>query len=318
MKSIVDNEKLTALADAIRTKTGSSDSLTIDQMTSAIENISVGGGEDRLKKLLDATKSAYYLFSNFKGNNVDDLISYNDTENVTNMNSMFYQCSHLTTIPQLDTSNVTSMETMFYGCPNLTTIPPLDTSNVTNMNSMFNNCSRLTTISQLDTSNVTSMNYMFYQCSHLTTIPQLDTSNVTSMFNTFYNCTNLTTIPLLDINKVNSTDMMFYNCTNLTNLTLKNVKRNLQIGFSTSWGHLLTLDSLINTCKECINVGSSRTLTIGTANIAKIENIYVRFTNTDITSIETNEKGDIEECDSSAIGSMTLAQYMSLKNWSLA
>ena len=36
-----------------------------------------------LKKLLDATKSAYNLFYSYKGTSVDDLIQPNDTENVT-------------------------------------------------------------------------------------------------------------------------------------------------------------------------------------------------------------------------------------------
>ena len=46
---------------------------------------SSGSGEDRLKKLLDATKSAYGLFNRYTGASVDDLITYSDTENVTDM-----------------------------------------------------------------------------------------------------------------------------------------------------------------------------------------------------------------------------------------
>ncbi|MDY4724395.1 MAG: BspA family leucine-rich repeat surface protein, partial [Bacilli bacterium] len=86
------------------------------------------------------------------------------------MNNMFYNCTNLTTIPQLDTSNVTDMSYMFYRCSSLKTIPQLDTSKVTNMNNMFYNCTNLTTIPQLDTSNVTDMSYMLYNCSKLTSI----------------------------------------------------------------------------------------------------------------------------------------------------
>ena len=60
-----------------------------------------------------------------------------DTNNVTNMQQMFSDCSSLTTIPQLNTSNVTNMSNMFSGCDNITTIPQLDTSNVTGMGRMF-------------------------------------------------------------------------------------------------------------------------------------------------------------------------------------
>ena len=37
--------KLTAIADAIRTKTGKTDSMTLEQMATEISNISVGTGE---------------------------------------------------------------------------------------------------------------------------------------------------------------------------------------------------------------------------------------------------------------------------------
>ena len=37
--------KLTAIADAIRTKTGKTDTMTLEQMATEISNISVGTGE---------------------------------------------------------------------------------------------------------------------------------------------------------------------------------------------------------------------------------------------------------------------------------
>ena len=123
-----------------------------------------------LKAVLDATKSAYYLFTEYKGPSVDDLISYNDTANVTNTGFMFNNCSNLTSIPKLDTSKVTNMQYMFNNCSNLTSIPQLDTSNVTNMKEMFAYCTSLTTIPKLDASKVTNMNNMFYKCTSLTSI----------------------------------------------------------------------------------------------------------------------------------------------------
>ena len=99
-----------------------------------------------LKAVLDATKRAQYLFGEYKGSSVDDLISYNDTANVTDTSFMFNNCSNLTTIPQLDTSKVTTMTYMFNNCSKLTTIPQLDTSKVTSWSSVFNNCTSLTSI----------------------------------------------------------------------------------------------------------------------------------------------------------------------------
>lgn len=99
-----------------------------------------------LKALLDATKSAYYLFYRYKGSSVDDLISYNDTGNVTDMQFMFSGCSNLTSIPQLDTSKCVVMRSMFTRCSSLTTIPQLDASKTTDTLYMFDNCSSLTSI----------------------------------------------------------------------------------------------------------------------------------------------------------------------------
>ena len=192
------------------------------------EIFDTGGGSgatSTLKTLLDATKSTQYLFYNYKGTSVEDLISYNDTENVTNMGSMFQGCSNLTTIPQLDTSSATTMETMFYQCNMLTSIPQLATNLVTDMNNMFNQCSKLTTIPQLDTSKVKDMTGMFYQCYMLATI-DITHMNITATYRSdsfagsCYSLTkliirNMTTIPSLESNAFNNC----YHFTGTTNAT---------------------------------------------------------------------------------------------------
>ena len=99
-----------------------------------------------LKAVLDATKSARNLFANYNGSSVDDLISYHDTSNVTDMYAMFSKCINLTTIPPLDTYNVTNMREMFSNCSNLTTIPALDASKATTIFDMFYSCTSLTSI----------------------------------------------------------------------------------------------------------------------------------------------------------------------------
>ena len=160
------------------------------------EQLAGGGGSgestDTLKALLDKTKSAYYLFNNYNGTNIDGLISYNTTSNVTNMSNMFYICNNLTSVPLLDTSNVTNMSNMFGGCTNLTSVPLFDTSNVTDMYNMFGGCTNLTSVPLLDTSNVTNMKRMFYGCRALTTVKlQGISSKITSSSNWFYTCTSL-------------------------------------------------------------------------------------------------------------------------------
>ena len=99
-----------------------------------------------------------------------------NTENVTDMQSMFYQCASLTALGlgHFDTSNVYYMDSMFHGCEGLTS---LDVSKFTNskvmyMGGMFEGCSSLTSLdlSDFDTQNVQGIGYMFHGCSSLTTI----------------------------------------------------------------------------------------------------------------------------------------------------
>ena len=267
-----------------------------------------------VKNLLDTTKSCSNFFNDFNGTSIDGLISYNDTANVTSMTQMFNWCTKLTTIPRLNTSNVTSMFQMFYYCSSLTTIPLLDTSKVTAMNAMFQGCSKLTTIPQLDTSSCTNMNNMFLYCDKLTTIPQLNTSKVTIMYGMFQECPSLTTILQLDMSSATNTGSMFYDCQKLTYLKLLNVKTSLQIGSATTYGHLIEKDCLIQIISELIKPSSeTRTLTMGTANKAKIADTYVKLLADDGTG-----KYPFEVCASTDEGAMTIEAYCNSKNWTLA
>ena len=246
-----------------------------------------------VKNLLDTTKTANSLFNSYNGSSVDNLINYNDTANVTNMRSMFYYCSNLTTIPQLNTSKVTDMYCMFYFCQKIKSIPQLDTSSCTNMEAMFYYCSNLTTIPQLDTSSCTNTRQMFYGCRNLTTIPQVDISKVTDSYYIYD---------------------MFASCKKLTYLKLLNVKSSVQIGSGTDWGHLIEKDCLIQIISELIKQSSgTRTLTMGTANKAKIADTYVKLLEDDGTG-----KYPFEVCDSTTEGAMTIEAYCNSKNWTLA
>ena len=87
----------------------------------------------------------------------------------------FYDCTSLTTIngiENLNTEDVTDMQYMFRNCSSLTTLDlsGFNTEKVKNMNYMFCNCSELTTIyasSNFTTSAVTSSSNMFSDCTSL-------------------------------------------------------------------------------------------------------------------------------------------------------
>ena len=254
---------LTDVANSIRTKTQTSEPINAQDFSDKILSIQ---SESTLKKLLDTTKSADHLFYKYKGTSVNDLIQPSDTENVTNMSRVFEECSNLTEIPLLNTSKAENMPGMFYGCSALTTIPQLDTSKVVDMLGMFNGCTNLTSIPLLDTSNITNMNYMFNDCMSLATIPQLDTSNVTDMYYMFNGCTNLTTVPALNVDKVTNMSSMFGGCTSLKSILMTNIGTNLTISYSTQFER----EDLLVILNNLKTVTSSRTLTMGTSNLAKL------------------------------------------------
>ena len=200
--------------------------------------------------------------------NIDNLIKFDDTSNVTNMSDMFYDCRNLTTIPLIDTSNATNMSNMFYNCERLTTIPELNTGNVTNMDSIFYYCVRLTAIPVLNTSNVTNMLNMFRNCINLITIPELNTSNVSNMRNMFSDCPSITTIPALDVSNVNDMGSIFYSCRNLTEIHMTGMKVSFDIHYSTKF----TREALVEILNNLATVTSTKTLTMGSTNLAKLTN----------------------------------------------
>lgn len=101
--------------------------------------------DNTLKTLLDATKTTKYLFSSYEGDDIPNLIQYNDTSEVTNMSYMYQWCKS-TNFPQLNMSKVTNMQEMFYFDYSLETVPAFDCTNVTNMQYIFTSCRNLKSI----------------------------------------------------------------------------------------------------------------------------------------------------------------------------
>ena len=247
-----------------------------------IKNITING-VSTLKKYLDYVKSMYNVFSasTITYDELNEIFSYDDTSNVTNMGSMFYNCENLTSIPLLNTSKVTNMSHMFGSCTNLASIPLLNTSKVTNMFSMFSACRNLPSIPQLETANVTNMGKMFSTCTSLTSIPVLNTSKVTNMSYMFDNCTSLTSIPVLNTSKVTDMSYMFYNCTSLTSISQLNTSQVTDMSYMFRDCTSLTSISQLNTSKvtnmsymfyNCTSLTS-----ISQLNTSKVTNMVSMF-----------------------------------------
>lgn len=288
----------------------------------------------------DNMKSLAYEFyiplgadtTNFNEEAVIAILKGIDTSKVKIMNSMFqtYASTSAYAIYKdlssitLDLSGCTSCTQMFYNQTQLTTLPTLlNTGNVTDMSNMFYNCYALTIIPQLDTSKVTNMSSAFNKCRELTELHLQNTRNCTNFSNFVDYCYELKTLETLDVLNATHT-LSFAYCTNLTNLTLQNIKKSAKIGSGTTYGHLLTDNSIVNTFQELWDLtgSSTQTLTLSTPSLARTSEIYVKLI--DVTDAMRAEDEYIDNkkpcvvCESTDAGAMTLREYGISKGWNIA
>lgn len=184
-------DKLSAIGDAIREKTGSTELMTLDDMPAAIIAIETGSGggsdEDFISNL--AFTSGKYLFAfgswNWIIENYGDSISVNSTD----LSYMFYNNDSIYAmgIPfQITYGNEINLASMFEGTDIMAIPRGLFTGvfmgNVpTSMNGMFRNCSELQSVTKED-----------FDWFYWSTIN--GTSNTIDMAGLFENCYNLKTV----------------------------------------------------------------------------------------------------------------------------
>ena len=231
-----------------------------DSYKNNIEKVVITG-----KITFDKETSLNGLFSEITSLKTIEGLSNLDTSKVTDMGSMFRDCSSLETldVSGFDTSNVINMSSMFYGCKKLQNIDlsKFDTNKVTDMGSMFRFCSSLETldVSGFDTSNVKNMSEMFYGCEKLKNIDvsKFDTSKVTDMGSMFNRCISLETLDVSGFDTSNVRDMsyMFSRCESIINLDLSN--------FDTS--NVTSMIAMFNSMKQCeeLNVKNFNTSKVG-------------------------------------------------------
>jgi surface protein len=196
----------------------------------------------------------------------------------------------------------------------------------TNPPTCFKGNSKITSldgiISYTDTRNVTSMADLFSGCSSLVKVPLLDTRNVTNMYNTFNGCSALTEIPSFDVRNVTNLFGAFSLCAALTYVRLRNISASVQVCSGSAWGHLIGLDNIIYLIRELRDTGSEKTLTVGSANLAKLASVYVKTIEvTDAMRAEDDlvvEKRPFVLCNSTEEGAKLITNYVAEKNWKLA
>ena len=200
-------------------------------------------------------------------------LEYLNTEKATDMSSMFYNCSSLTSldVTHFNTAKVTDMSSMFFRCSFLTSldVTHFNTANVTNMRNLFYNCSSLTSldVTHFNTAKVKDMYCMFYNCSSLTSldVTHFNTANVTNMSCMFYSCSSLTSLDVTHFNteKVTNMNSMFENCSSLTSLDITN--------FNTA--KVTDMRSMFSSCS------SLTSLDVTNFNTAKVTNMRYMFRN---------------------------------------
>ena len=145
----------------------------------------------------------------------------------------FHHCTNLATIEgieNLNTENVTNMRGMFFNCPNLSSLDltNFSTGNVTDMNAMFGYCQLSSLdLTSFNTANVTNMYMMFISCQNLSSLDltSFNTANVTEMNFMFQSCSALTTIYASEMfvtDQVEGYDMFKY-CTNLKDYSVREI-----------------------------------------------------------------------------------------------
>lgn len=149
----------------------------------------------------------------------------------------------------------------------------------------------------------------FYGCSSLITAT-LENGEFLQDY-IFGSCTSLTTVHI-GSGYETTASVPFQSCKNLTNLTILDIKASLQVGSGTSYGHKLTIESLLGLVAECVK-GLNCTLTVGSDNTAKLAQVYVKLTEDDGSG-----KLPFEQCESTDEGALSVSDYLALKNWTIA
>lgn len=225
------NEKMTAIADAIRDKTGGEDELTLDAMAEAIPEV------------YDKGKQAEY--DHFWDN-------YQDYGKKSNYEYSFSGATWVKEIfkPKYDMKPTSGAEGMFQNSDiNVDLVEHLNVLGV-----------------ELDISKATGISKVF-QKTEFTRLGLIDTTNVTAATQLFNSSEYLVTIDTLKCKYTNTWSSAFTGCSALVNITIDG-EIGKAIDFSAC--KKLSHDSLMSIINHLRTLTSTLTLTLGSTNLAKL------------------------------------------------
>jgi hypothetical protein len=190
--------KLSAIGDAIRSKTGTTELMTLDAMSAAIEAIETGGGGSEdcdgmhiPEEALTITGDCNHRFANngwtWFLREAGDKIT---TKDISNASQMFYSSSELTSIPFDINFKDGGAESgsMFGNCFYLEAIPAIDFKQTSykSLNGVFASCKYATQIGKLSNLYPSDMGSMFSGCEYLRYLPEFENLNLDRMYTYAY------------------------------------------------------------------------------------------------------------------------------------
>lgn len=191
--------KLSAIGDAIREKTGKENLLTLDQMPEEIKGIS-GGGEE-IEPIVLSGNCDYACAGPLSGEFIKLYGNKISTKNITSSRYMFYYNTKIEEIPfEINLSTASSLTNMFFDCRNLKTINSINSNGTTKVSgsNVFKNCYQLNSV-VFNNFNITGLGYAFENCYNLNQIKLNNTtlSNLTTgdMNYSFSHCYSLKELP---------------------------------------------------------------------------------------------------------------------------
>lgn len=189
-KYVIDSSTLTSIADAVRTKGGTTDPIKVSDIPTAITNLPSGGGGDLPEEAFVISGDCQYRFA-YNGWNwfIEQYGNKITTKDISDAGSMFYYCSKITKIPFdlnfRSSDSYHNLQYIFPYCNSLTQLPKLNNVKVYDTSSMFENCYNLREIPE-DIADTWDWSYIEKQTSQYN-------GDQSSMF---YGCYSLRSIPM--------------------------------------------------------------------------------------------------------------------------
>ena len=262
------------------------------------------------------------MFSNCTGlSDLSDLANWN-VSNVTNMNSLFSNCTSLSNLSGLanwNVGNVTSMCYLFSNCTSLSNLSGLanwNVGNVTDMSGLFSRCTSLSNLSALanwNVGNVTSMGSLFYGCkglSNLSALANWNVGNVTSMSSLFSDCTGLSNLSALTNWNVSSVTSMYSLFSGCTGLSDLSALANWNVSKVTTMGHLFSRCTRLSDLSALANW-----------NVSKDTSMYYMFSDcrslSDLSALANWNVSQVTDMRSTFSNCTGLSDLSALANWNV-